>query len=102
MSIVVSLCRPHCTTCQIGAKAGVVVNNEQSKFASAHDLRRAFGTRWSSRVTPAVLQQLMRHVSIETMLKFYIEQDADTLARVLWESSGAPRVLSNKAPGRVN
>jgi hypothetical protein len=35
------------------------------KYASAHDLRRAFGLRWSSRVMPAVLQQLMRHESIE-------------------------------------
>ena len=28
------------------------------KFASAHDLRRAFGFRWSMRVMPAILQQL--------------------------------------------
>jgi integrase len=69
---------------KFGEKANVVVNKEQNKFASAHDLRRAFGTRWSSRVTPAVLQQLMRHASIETTLKFYVEQSADSLGSELW------------------
>jgi hypothetical protein len=52
----------------IGRKAGVVVaTTEKSakrdgkltttvqKFASMHDLRRAFGTRWAKRVMPAVL-----------------------------------------------
>ena len=62
---------------RIGEKAKVVVNKEQNKYGSAHDLRRAFGTRWSSKVTPAVLQQLMRHASIETTLKFYVEQNVD-------------------------
>ena len=32
---------------EIGERAGVVVNKETEKFASAHDLRRAFGTRWA-------------------------------------------------------
>ena len=31
------------------------------QYATAHDLRRAFGTRWSKRVMPATLQKLMRH-----------------------------------------
>jgi integrase len=30
---------------KIGKRAGVVVNRADGKFASAHDLRRAFGTR---------------------------------------------------------
>jgi integrase len=70
---------------KIGEKAGVVVDKEQEKYASAHDLCRAFGTRWATRVTPAVLQQLMRHASIETTLKFYVEQNADVLASELWK-----------------
>ncbi len=70
---------------KIGEKANVVVNKEQGKFGSSHDLRRAFGTRWSSRVTPAVLQQLMRHASIETTLRFYVEQNADSLGAELWK-----------------
>lgn len=70
---------------KIGEKANVVVNKEQGKFASAHDLRRAFGTRWSSRVTPAVLQQLMWHQSIETTLKYYVEQSVDVVGAELWK-----------------
>lgn len=70
--------------CQIGAKANVVTSKEQNKFASAHDLRRAFGTRWASRVTPVTLRQLMRHSSIETTLKYYVEQNVDLIAAELW------------------
>ena len=43
---------------EIGKKAGVVVNKADGKFASAHDLRRSFGTRWAPRVKPITL---MRH-----------------------------------------
>jgi integrase len=56
------------------------------KYASAHDLRRAFGLRWSARVMPAVLQQLMRHGSIETTMRYYVGRDADAVADVLWEA----------------
>jgi integrase len=56
------------------------------KYASAHDLRRAFGLRWSARVMPAVLQQLMRHESIETTMRFYVGRDADAVADVLWQA----------------
>lgn len=68
----------------IGKKAGVVVNKAEGKYASAHDLRRSFGTRWSSKVKPATLQLLMRHKSIETTLKYYVAQDADEVADELW------------------
>ena len=54
------------------------------KYASAHDLRRAFGLRWSARVMPAVLQQLMRHESVDTTMKYYVGRDADAVADVLW------------------
>jgi integrase len=58
------------------------------KFAGAHDLRRAFGTRWSKRVMPAVLKQLMRHRSIETTMSFYVEHNADDVSADLlpWAS----------------
>ncbi len=46
------------------------------KFASAHDLRRAFGERWAARVMPAVLKELMRQESIETTLRYYVGTDA--------------------------
>jgi len=64
----------------IGEKAKVVVNKAEGKFASAHDLRRSFGTRWAAKVKPATLQLLMRHKSIETTLKYYVAQDADDVA----------------------
>lgn len=70
----------------IGKRANVVVNKEQGKYASAHDLRRAFGTRWSARLKPVELQQIMRHASIETTLKYYVRQDAETLAASLWKA----------------
>ena len=70
----------------IGEAAGIVVNKAAGKFASAHDLRRSFGTRWSSLVKPATLQLLMRHASIETTLKYYVDQDADEIAEELWNA----------------
>lgn len=38
--------------------------------AGAHDFRRAFCTRWASRVTAATLQSLARHESIQTTLAY--------------------------------
>lgn len=95
---------------KIGKKAGVVVNREMKKikedvldpktgestgrtrlverevikYASAHDLRRSFGTRWARRVRTATLKLLMRHSSIETTMRFYVEMDADDVAADLW------------------
>jgi len=70
----------------VGKAANVVVNKEQEKFGSAHDLRRGFGTRWSSRLMPADLQLLMRHESIETTLKYYVGREADGLAERIWNA----------------
>ncbi len=56
------------------------------KYASAHDLRRSFGQRWAARVMPTVLMELMRHESIETTLKYYVEQNAQETAKTLWEA----------------
>ena len=69
----------------IGKLAKVVVNKTDGKYASAHDLRRAFGTRWARRVMPATLQLLMRHESIETTMRYYVDLDADDLAAELWD-----------------
>ncbi len=74
---------------EIGRRAGVVVKKSAGKFASAHDLRRSFGTRWAPRVKPATLQLLMRHRSIETTLKYYVAQDADEIADELWKGFSA-------------
>jgi integrase len=72
------------TISAIGRRAGVLVNRDTDKHASAHDLRRSFGTRWAKRVMPAVLQKLMRHSAIETTLRYYADIDADELADDLW------------------
>jgi integrase len=71
----------------IGRKAGVVVNKEQGKFGSAHDLRRAYGTRWAKRLKPFALKTLMRHESIETTEHYYIDLKAEELADELWKGS---------------
>ena len=69
---------------EIGEKAGVVVNAVECKTASAHDLRRLFASRWAKRVAPAILQELMRHASIQTMMGFYVDLDVDEMADELW------------------
>jgi integrase len=81
----------------IGEKAGVVVHadarTKKIKYASAHDLRRAFGDRWALRVMPPVLMQLMRHESIDTTMCFYVGRSVEATTNVLWEAYG------KKAPG---
>lgn len=69
---------------RIGKRAGVVVNGA-GKCVTAQDLRRAFGTRWSMRVRPAVLQLLMRHRTIDTTMKYYVHIDVQNLAEELWK-----------------
>lgn len=76
---------------EIGKKAGVIVradpkNPEKIKYASAHDFRRAFGERWAARVMPAQLQELMRHESIETTLRYYVGTNATRTADACWEA----------------
>jgi integrase len=55
-------------------------------FATAHDLRRAFGFRWSRRVMPAVLHELMRYESVETTMRYYVGTNAEATADELWKS----------------
>jgi integrase len=86
------------TISAIGTKAHIIVNKDDEKYASAHDLRRSFGTRWAKRVMPAVLQKLMRHSAIETTLRYYADIDADDLADALWRQfhPGACQVDGNR------
>lgn len=67
----------------IGVKAKIVVN-EKGKHASAHDLRRTFGTYWAMKVRPVTLKALMRHASIETTLKYYVDLSCDDVGSELW------------------
>lgn len=73
----------------IGRKAGVKVEErpgKPAKCATAHDLRRSFGSRWATRVMPAVLQQMMRHESISTTMRYYVGLEADETAEAVWQS----------------
>ncbi len=83
---------------EIGEKAGAIVNAVDRKTASAHDLRRAFATRWARRVAPAVLQKLMRHASIATTMGYYVDLDVDEMADELWANHG-PATVKNPVPG---
>jgi len=65
-----------------GVAAGIRVS--PTKHASAHDLRRTFGQRWSLRVHPIVLKTIMRHSSIETTLRYYVQADIDEIAASVW------------------
>ncbi|WP_437206638.1 tyrosine-type recombinase/integrase [Planctomicrobium sp. SH664] len=82
------------TITAIGKAAGVVVHRgkrlgtEYVKYASAHDLRRAFGTRWAPKMMPVDLQQLMRHADIKTTLGYYVTRDAQSLRDRIRECSG--------------
>jgi integrase len=84
----------------IGEKAGIIVGQRTKadadgkavtvpKFASAHDLRRSFGFRWSRRVMPPVLKELMRHTEIATTMKFYVGVNAQATADELWRVAGS-------------
>ena len=50
---------------------------------TAHDFRRAFGTRWALRVLPPILQKLMRHRSVSTTMKYYVHLEAADLSAAL-------------------
>jgi imidazoleglycerol phosphate dehydratase HisB len=78
----------------IGKAAGMMVDERTKsgktvrKFASAHDLRRAFAVRWAGKVMPTVLRELMRHASIATTLAYYGGQNAEATADALWDAVG--------------
>ncbi len=80
----------------IGQRANVKVDEFTRKgetvikYATAHDLRRAFGTRWAPRVMLVDLQKLMRHETIETTMKFYVNQNVDDISRRLYNSINDP------------
>ena len=77
----------------IGELAGVKVHTHSKtgkvKFASAHDLRRSFGTRWAKVVSASELQDMMRHADYHTTQAYYIDHQATDLARSIWRKAGA-------------
>jgi len=91
---------------EIGQRAGVKVDDKDGveKFASAHDLRRAFGTRWAKVVPPGLLKELMRHANIETTMNFYVNITAkDTMAEVKrHQKKNGNQNSPEKVNGKVN
>jgi integrase len=77
----------------LGLLAGIRVTPD--KYASAHDLRRAFGFRWAHRVMPPVLQELMRHETIATTMEYYVGRNAEATADAAY---AAANTLANSAP----
>ncbi len=76
----------------IGEFAGIKVDEKtdnktgESKpvYASAHDLRRSFGTRWAKRGLPIFhLKELMRHASVQTTQEYYIDIESDDTAEAV-------------------
>ena len=63
--------------------------SDVAKYATAHDLRRAFGERWASKVMPFDLQALMRHENIETTQKYYVGQNSLRTADAIWKAHDA-------------
>lgn len=69
--------------------AGVKVSEAEgkTKYASAHDFRRAFGLRWSRLIMPTELKEVMRHENIATTMQFYVGQDAKQTVKKLRQAS---------------
>ena len=51
---------------------------------------------------PAVLQRLMRHASIETTMKYYVDLEADELADGLWDDYGEGRTETARTCARTD
>lgn len=71
-----------------GKLAGI--KTSPSKFASAHDIRRAFGQRWAKVVRPMTLQKMMRHSSLQTTLDYYVDLEDEDVGRELWGPASVP------------
>jgi len=83
-----------------------LVEKDVVKYASAHDLRRSFGSRWARKAMPAVLKRLMRHANIATTEKFYVDLNADEVAADLWRShnreASVNRSVNNRPESEVS
>jgi integrase len=73
-------------------KVALVKVNHKGKFASSHDIRRAFGARWATKVVPTVLMQLMRHANIDTTMRYYAGGAVDVVSDAVWSAADASRV----------
>ena len=103
---------------RVGKAAGIIVNTTTKrdpktggtrkvvKYASCHDLRRAFGFRWSRRIMPPELRELMRHADLSTTMAFYVGKSAESTAGALWsayeaESPENGNTCGNSGPNKA-
>ena len=52
---------------------------ERTKFASAHQLRASWATRWAPKVPRELLRRWMRHRSYQTTDQYYVDVDVENL-----------------------
>jgi len=67
---------------RFGELAGI--RTAEGKFATAHDIRRSFGHRGALKVRPVTLQRMMRHKSITTTQRYYVNITAEDVAADLY------------------
>lgn len=84
------------------AQGKVDESKGKTSYASAHDLRRGFGMRWARRVMPMVLKELMRHESVTTTEKYYVDIDADGTAALLAGLTPKGDTLVDTAPKQAS
>jgi integrase len=82
---------------RIGKKA-LVVTTDTGRHATAHDLRRSFGSRWSQKVHLPVLQRLMRHADADTTIRFYVRLDSSHIAHQLQLGEEKGEIKSRSHP----
>ncbi len=75
--------------CAIGEAAKITVEPRTGKFASSHDIRRLFVTSLLRRFSPAVVQKLARHESIETTMSYYADLSGEVTADLIWNDERA-------------
>jgi integrase len=88
----------------IGERAGVVTGTEADgakRFATAHDLRRSFGDRWSRCVMPVTLQAMMRHASIQTTLRYYVGRGVEEASAAMREGFRVMQSTKGAAPSAL-
>jgi len=66
---------------KFGKSAGVYT--VAGRTATAHDFRRSFGQYWATKLKPLQLQKLMRHSTLDTTLKYYVDLPSEDLAAAM-------------------
>lgn len=73
-----------------GKAAGVVVNHQSGKYASAQDIRRQFATDCLRRFPPAVARTLCRHQDIATTMSYYEDLRPEAISDQVWGNVTVP------------